>query len=95
MRQDRMTDDRDRISRERIKSDLSHNFFVEAGAGSGKTTVLVERMAAMVEAGIPIERIAAITFTKAAAGEFYARFQQKLAESGSEKAQEALKKIDL
>lgn len=71
---------RDTDSRKRIVSDIGTNFFVEAGAGSGKTTMLVRRMVAMVEAGIPIQKICAITFTKAAAGEFYDRFQKLLIE---------------
>lgn len=72
--------ERDTQSRDRIVSDIDTNFFVEAGAGSGKTTMLVSRMVTMVEAGIPIEKICAITFTKAAAGEFYERFQKLLIE---------------
>ena len=68
----------DRAARERIVSETDRNFFVEAGAGSGKTTMLVNRMVAMVEAGIDISKICAITFTKAAAGEFYERFQRLL-----------------
>ena len=90
-----MSKDYDQISRDKIRNDIHSNFFVEAGAGSGKTSVLVDRMAAMVEGGIDISRICAITFTKAAAGEFYARFQQKLSESDSENAKKALKDIDL
>ena len=70
----------DALSRNRIISEMNQNFFVEAGAGSGKTTMLVSRMVAMVEAGIDINKICAITFTKAAAGEFYDRFQRKLIE---------------
>lgn len=72
--------ERDTQSRNRIVSEINTNFFVEAGAGSGKTTMLVSRMVAMVEAGIPIGKICAITFTKAAAGEFYDRFQKLLIE---------------
>ncbi|MFL6558343.1 MAG: UvrD-helicase domain-containing protein, partial [Bacillus sp. (in: firmicutes)] len=34
----------DQAARDKIKSQLSTNFLVEAGAGSGKTTSLVERM---------------------------------------------------
>lgn len=76
-----MTDlERDSFSRRRIVSETDTNFFVEAGAGSGKTTMLVRRMAAMVEAGTDISRICAITFTKAAAGEFYDRFRRLLTE---------------
>ncbi|MBR1671074.1 MAG: UvrD-helicase domain-containing protein [Butyrivibrio sp.] len=70
--------DSDALSRNRIVSDIDRNFFVEAGAGSGKTTMLVNRMVAMVEGGIDISRICAITFTKAAANEFYERFQKAL-----------------
>ena len=68
----------DTLSRNKIVSDIKTNFVVEAGAGSGKTTMLVNRMVAMVEAGIPIDKICAITFTKAAANEFYERFQNLL-----------------
>ena len=72
--------DKDALSRERIVSDIHTNLFVEAGAGSGKTTMLVNRMVAMVEAGIDIRKISAITFTKAAANEFRERFQKLLIE---------------
>lgn len=72
--------EKDIISRNRIVSESDTNFFVEAGAGSGKTTMLVNRMVAMVEAGTDISKICAITFTKAAAGEFYERFQKLLIE---------------
>ena len=75
-----MFSDIDSISRNKIVSETDKNFFVEAGAGSGKTTMLVNRMVAMVENGIDISRISAITFTKAAAGEFYKRFQKILIE---------------
>ncbi|MBR4461077.1 MAG: UvrD-helicase domain-containing protein [Erysipelotrichaceae bacterium] len=70
----------DSDARELIVKDTDTNFFVEAGAGSGKTTMLVERMTAMVEKGLPVEKICTITFTKAAANEFYERFQKKLVE---------------
>lgn len=90
-----MSKDYDQISRDKIRSDIHSNFFVEAGAGAGKTSVLVDRMAAMVEGGIDISRICAITFTKAAAGEFYSKFQQKLSETDSENAKRALRDIDL
>lgn len=75
--------EKDSMARNKIVSDMDHNFFVEAGAGSGKTTMLVSRMVAMVESGIDISKICAITFTKAAAGEFYDRFQKLLIERSS------------
>ena len=48
---------KDITSRNRIVSEIDKNFFVEAGAGSGKTTMLVNRMVAMVEKGVDIKRI--------------------------------------
>ena len=72
--------EKDSAARNRIVSEIDRNFFVEAGAGSGKTSMLVRRMVAMVEAGLKISQISAITFTKAAAGEFYDRFQKMLIE---------------
>ena len=87
-----MSDD---IARRRITEELDKNFFVEAGAGSGKTRALVDRMVAMVEAGTDISEICAITFTKAAANEFYSRFQASLSDSHSDAAQSALKNIDM
>lgn len=85
-------------AREMIKEAIDRNLFVEAGAGSGKTTMLVERMVSMVKAGKDISRICAITFTKAAANEFYERFRDWLdeeAKNGDEQAAKALKDIDL
>ncbi|MBP3413297.1 MAG: UvrD-helicase domain-containing protein [Oscillospiraceae bacterium] len=72
--------ERDSLSRQKIVENIHSNFFVEAGAGSGKTTILVKRMVAMVEQGLEVSKICAITFTKAAAGEFYDRFQKLLIE---------------
>ena len=53
-------------------------FFVEAGAGTGKTTALVGRVVALVSSGIPIERIAAVTFTERAAAELRDRVREGL-----------------
>ena len=85
----------DEQNRKIIETEINTNLFVEAGAGSGKTTELVTRMIAMVESGIDVRQICAITFTKAAANEFYSRFQKELKDSKNPKAQEALKNIDL
>ncbi len=49
-----------------------------AGAGSGKTTQLVERVVALVLAGTPMESIAAITFTDKAADELRQRVRTAL-----------------
>jgi ATP-dependent helicase/nuclease subunit A len=60
------------------------SLFVSAGAGSGKTRVLVERFVrAVVDDGTPVERILAITFTEKAAGELKARIRRRLVELGA------------
>lgn len=78
----------DKLSRTRIATETDKNFFVEASAGSGKTSMLVNRMVAMVESGMEINKICAITFTKAAAGEFYDRFQRLLIERSKQSGTE-------
>ncbi len=76
--------------------EIDSSFFVEASAGSGKTTSLVARMVNMVKAGRDVDKICAITFTKAAANEFYSRFREALAkEKDDMRCKEALENIDL
>ncbi|MSR35124.1 MAG: hypothetical protein EXR95_00575 [Gemmatimonadetes bacterium] len=71
----------DRLARDRIYRELDDNLLVEAGAGSGKTTALVSRMVALVRKGkAPVHQIAAVTFTRKAAGELRERFQEALEE---------------
>ncbi len=76
-----MSDSRalDRQSRQRIRESLLENILVEAGAGSGKTQMLAERMAAGVAAGVyQVEHMAAVTFTRKAASELRGRFHLAL-----------------
>lgn len=57
--------------------------FVDAGAGSGKTTVLVERyMRALTERNLPPSSILAVTFTRRAAGEMRQRIRGRLRHEG-------------
>ena len=80
---------RDRIVRERAR-----NVVVEAGAGTGKTRTLIDRVLELIApssdcapaggpspSAIPLHRIAAITFTRKAAGELQLRIRQALLES--------------
>jgi ATP-dependent exoDNAse (exonuclease V) beta subunit len=54
-----------------------------ANAGSGKTAVMVERIAAAVrEDGVPVGAILALTFTEKAAGELAERLRRRLLELG-------------
>ncbi|MBU8919845.1 UvrD-helicase domain-containing protein [Bacillus sp. FJAT-29953] len=72
----------DQAAREKIKHELGTNFLVEAGAGSGKTTSLVDRMVNLIYTGsAEIHQIVAITFTRKAADELKVRFQAKLEEA--------------
>ena len=60
----------DQGARDRIAQDLSTTLFVEAGAGSGKTTALVARVVALVASGtVELRHLAAITFTEKAGAE--------------------------
>lgn len=56
--------------REELQTLLGVNIVVEAGAGTGKTTLLIERLClAVLAQGTPVEKLVALTFTdKAAAG---------------------------
>ena len=69
----------DATARDRIVRELDRNLLVEAGAGSGKTQKLAERMAAGVASGVyELDGLAAVTFTRKAAAELRGRFQLAL-----------------
>src|SRR5881396_2970241 len=57
--------------------------FVSAGAGTGKTAVLVERVVrAVTERGLDVDSILVITYTRRAAGELRTRIRAALNEQG-------------
>ena len=65
----------------RVSESLDENLFVEAGAGTGKTTALVSRIIALIASGrAEMNGLAAITFTEAAASELRERVRQELEE---------------
>ncbi|MFL6207098.1 MAG: UvrD-helicase domain-containing protein [Acidimicrobiales bacterium] len=69
----------DQASRHRIATDLDTTLFVEAGAGSGKTTALVGRVVALVTSGdVELRNLAAITFTEKAGAELRDRVRREL-----------------
>ncbi|MGF1827218.1 ATP-dependent helicase [Vibrio splendidus] len=51
---------------------------INAGAGSGKTHVIVEKAAKLIEGGMAPERLCAITFTKKAAAEMLERLYRRI-----------------
>src|SRR4029077_20964332 len=64
-------------------SDLERSWVVEASAGTGKTTALVERIVEVIAAGTPVETIVAVTFTHAAAGNMKLRAREALEQRGA------------
>lgn len=68
-----LTDER---ARDRICTDTASTLFVEAGAGSGKTRSLVDRVTTLVLVdGVRMEHIAAVTFTEKAGAELRDRLR--------------------
>lgn len=58
------------------------NVIVSAGAGSGKTAVLTERVLRKVKDGISVNRLLILTFTKAASEEMRTRIRKTLKKEG-------------
>jgi ATP-dependent helicase/nuclease subunit A len=64
---------------QRAAVEATGEVFVSAGAGTGKTTVLVERFVrAVCEQGLDVESVLVITYTRKAAGELRARIRAAL-----------------
>lgn len=69
----------DRAERDAILNDLDRCLFVEAAAGTGKTTGMVGRMIELLRHGrCTAGSMAAVTFTRKAAGELRGRFELEL-----------------
>jgi len=69
----------DHDARERARRDLGTSFVLEAGAGTGKTTLLVDRIEALIRCGAAsLDRIAAVTFTENAATTMKLRLRERL-----------------
>ncbi|MGE4169372.1 MAG: UvrD-helicase domain-containing protein [Candidatus Margulisiibacteriota bacterium] len=69
--------------------DTTHHLLVEAGAGSGKTTVLVERIIRILEASseVHLSHLVALTFTAKAALELRERLQARYAPDSLDSAE--------
>jgi ATP-dependent helicase/nuclease subunit A len=81
-----MTALRDQDARDRIRTDLSVSMVVEAAAGTGKTTELINRIVTVIARGqARIDEIVAVTFTEKAAGELKLRLRSRL-EDGRQRA---------
>ena len=68
---------------QRAAVEATGEVFVSAGAGTGKTAVLVERVVrAVLERGVDVDSILVITYTRRAAGELRTRIRAAFAERG-------------
>jgi len=74
-----MNDLVDQAVRDDATSDLATSFFIEAGAGTGKTTVLVGRVLEIIRSGsAEIGQVVILTFTEKAAAELRDRVRDEL-----------------
>ena len=75
----------DEDARKRIRESLDETLFVEAGAGTGKTTSLVDRVMNLAASGrTTLDKVAVITFTDAAAAELRDRIRGSLEKAASD-----------
>ena len=91
----------DHEARRSITEDTDRTLFVNAGAGSGKTTTLVRRIRTLVlRDGVTLASIAAVTFTEKAGAELRHRLRAEFERSGHSdqstrrRAQQALDDLD-
>src|SRR5262249_44547312 len=90
-----MTELPDSAARHRILTDFRTTFVVEAAAGTGKTTVLIGRIVALIREGVgTLDRIIAVTFTEKAAGEMKLRLRSEIERAGQEATVEERKRLE-
>src|SRR5882757_6310260 len=90
-----MTDLADASVRTRILTEYGVTFFVEAAAGTGKTTVLVGRIVGLILSGQgTLARTVAVTFTEKAAGEMKLRLRLEIEKARVEVAPEERDRLD-
>ncbi len=88
----------DQAVRDRIRDDLGVTLVIEAAAGTGKTTALVNRIVSVIgSARGELARIVAVTFTEKAAGELKLRLRAEIerARQNTEPSSEARARFDL
>jgi ATP-dependent helicase/nuclease subunit A len=87
----------DAEARRRIREDLGATLFVEAAAGTGKTSALVERIVALLRSGRgTLDGIVAVTFTEKAAGEMKLRLREgiEVARAAADTPQPERRRLD-
>ena len=73
----------DKEARIRALTELERSMLVEAGAGSGKTSIMAGRVAMLFARGVEPKSVAAITFTEFAASELMIRISRFVSELAS------------
>ncbi len=69
----------DHEMRRRARDELGSSFVVEAGAGTGKTSLLLDRIESLVRTGASgLDEIVAVTFTENAAAAMKLRLRERL-----------------
>ena len=87
----------DQMARDRFRDEWDANFAVSANAGSGKTTAISERLAAMALApggGERLRKTAVVTYTKKAAAQIEQRARQVLLRRLTENGGQDLAPLD-
>ena len=79
----------DQPVRDRAATAIDTSIFLDAGAGCGKTQALTERYLQLLEAGVAVREIAAVTFTNKAARDMKARLRERCEERARAAASEA------
>jgi ATP-dependent exoDNAse (exonuclease V) beta subunit len=68
----------DQHERQLIATALDQTLVVEAAAGTGKTTALVNRIVNVIRSGAKVDQIVAVTFTEKAAGELKLKLREQI-----------------
>src|SRR6266446_7879770 len=90
-----MRESEDAGARRRILTEFGTSFFVEAAAGTGKTTGLVGRIVGLVRTGTgTLDRVVAVTFTEKAAGEMKLRLRSEIEKARPLAAPEERDRLD-
>lgn len=87
----------DQLARERFRTEWQNNFAVSANAGSGKTTAISERLAAMAlspDGAAALQKTAVVTYTKKAAAQIGQKARQVLLRRLEERAPADLGALD-
>ena len=83
----------DHEARERARRDHGTSLVLEAGAGTGKTTLLVDRIEALIRSGaVLLDQIAAVTFTENAATTMKLRLRERLERARGDPAAPAIER---